>query len=391
MISDPAGPARHRKNIMTYTKNQHMLSQWFLRNFRSDDTALSPKEKQRVWAHVVVLTAEGENDIKDIPLPISSVAVCKDCFRLTDGDTGEIFDIENELSDYEKDMAVLVRDLVQNHNFTRLANCDRDDFPVEKLASFGIFQMILNLNNPQSRFPGKAELFRSFIIPVKNDLQNIISETLSLPEVMPKVASLSIYQKLIRIARSSSGDDEKAKAMFVLFSLLALQGKITMVDVMAKLRGAIFSGIHRVDIFHTGHHFDSIEPRPVFTISPNVFCKMTEEPVLYLPLAHNLALKFHQYPQPGFFTPLEINVFSPAPQNLMIEDPSRINIYKCSYDYIDQTMSTIDMCNVGFSNIIYSSWQLSDVENYLRLQNEHRDTYYLPEHPVRWTVTREKG
>ncbi|MCD2510716.1 DUF4238 domain-containing protein, partial [Enterobacter kobei] len=67
------------------------------------------------------------------------------------------------------------------------------------------------------------------------------------------------------------------------------------------------------------------------------------------------------------------------------------NIYKCSYDYIDQTMSTIDMCNVGFSNIIYSSWQLSDVENYLRLQNEHRDTYYLPEHPVRWTVTREKG
>ena len=38
---------------MGYTRNQHMLSQWFLRNFRSDDTAQSPKEKQRVWAHVV--------------------------------------------------------------------------------------------------------------------------------------------------------------------------------------------------------------------------------------------------------------------------------------------------------------------------------------------------
>jgi hypothetical protein len=38
---------------MGYTRNQHMLSQ-FLRNFRSDDTAQSPKEKQRVWAHVVV-------------------------------------------------------------------------------------------------------------------------------------------------------------------------------------------------------------------------------------------------------------------------------------------------------------------------------------------------
>ncbi|HDU3661302.1 TPA: DUF4238 domain-containing protein [Klebsiella pneumoniae subsp. pneumoniae] len=376
---------------MGYTRNQHMLSQWFLRNFRSDDTAQSPKEKQRVWAHVVVPAAESKNDIKDIPLPISSVAVCKDCFRLTDGDTGEVFDIEHELSDYEQDMALLVRDLVQNHNFPRLANCDTDDFPVEKLASFAIFQMLLNLNNPQSRFPGKNELFQSFINPVKNNIQHIISETISFPEVMPELATLSIYQKLIRIARSSSGDDEKAKAMFVLFSLLALQGKITMIDAMARLRGEFFSGIHRVDIFHTGHHFDSTEPRPVFTVSPNVFCKMTEERVLYLPLAHNLALEFYQYPEHGFFTPLEINVFSPDPQKLLTKDMSRINIYKCSYDYIDQVMSTIDIYNVGFSNIIYSSWQLSDVENYLRLQNEHHDTYYLPEHPVCWTVSREKG
>lgn len=376
---------------MGYTRNQHMLSQWFLRNFRSDDTAQSPKEKQRVWAHVVVPTAEGENDIKDIPLPISSVAVCKDCFRLTDGDTGEIFDIEHELSDYEQDMALLVRDLVQNHNFPRLANCDSDDFPVEKLASFAIFQMLLNLNNPQSRFPGKGELFQSFITPIQNDLQHIISETLSLPEVMPEVAALSIYQKLIRIARSSSVDGEKAKAMFVLFSLLALKGEITMVDVMAKLRGEVFSGIHRVDIFHTGHHFDSTDPRPVFTVSPNVFCKMIDEHVLYLPLAHNLALAFHQYPQHEFFTPLEINVYSPDPQKLVTEDQSQINIYKCSFDYIDQIMSTIDMYNVGFSNIIYSSWQLSDVENYLKLQNEQPDTYYLPEYPVRWAATRENG
>ena len=49
-----------------------------------------------------------------------------------------------------------VRDLVQNHNFARLANPDdTDDFPVEKLASFAIFQMLLNLNNLQSRFPVK--------------------------------------------------------------------------------------------------------------------------------------------------------------------------------------------------------------------------------------------
>lgn len=371
---------------MAYTKNQHMLSQWFLRNFRSDDTALRPKEKQRVWSHVVILTSEGMNDIKNIPLPISSVAVCKDCFRLTDGDTGEIFDIEHELSEYEKDMALLVRDLVQHHNFSRLANCDTHDFPVEKLASFATFQMILNLNNPQSRFPGKSELFQSFIKPIKENLQHIIFETLSLPNVMPELASLSIYQKVLRIARSSSGDEEKAKAMFVLFSLLALQGKITMVHSVTELCKEIFSGIYRVDIYHTGHVFDSTEPRPVFTVSPNVFCQMVEERVIYLPLAHNLALMFHQYPEEGFFTPLEINVFSPEPRKLLIQDPSRVNIYKCSYDYIDQTMSTIDMFNVGFSNIIYSSWQLSDVENYLRLQKKHPDTYYLPEQPVRWTA-----
>lgn len=376
---------------MAYTKNQHMLSQWFLRNFRSDDTALSPKEKQRVWSHVVIPTSEGMNDIKDIPLPISSVAVCKDCFRLTDGDTGEIFDIEHELSDYERDMAVLVRDLVEYHNFSRLANCDTHDFPVEKLASFGTFQMILNLNNPQSRFTGKEALFQALIEPIKANLQTIISGTLSLPEVMPELACLSIYQKLMRIAKSSSAEEEKAKAMFILFSLLALQGKPTMVDTLAKLRGDFFSGIHRVDIYHTGHTFDSTEPRPVFTVSPNVFCQMVEERVIYLPLAHNLALMFHQYPEEGFFTPLEINVFSPDPQKLLIQNASRVNIYKCSYDYIDQTMSTIDTFNVGFSNIIYSSWQLSDVENYLRLQDEHPDTYYLPEQPVRWAADRVKS
>ena len=34
---------------------------------------------------------------------------------------------------------------------------------------------------------------------------------------MPELAALSIYQKLIRIARSSSGDDEKAKVILYYF------------------------------------------------------------------------------------------------------------------------------------------------------------------------------
>ncbi|MCU6172412.1 DUF4238 domain-containing protein [Enterobacter bugandensis] len=374
---------------MAYTKNQHMLSQWFLRNFRSDDTALSHRGRQRVWCHVVVPGAEGQNDIKDIPLPISSVAICKDCFRLTDGETGESFDIENELSEYENKTAALVRDLVRNHNFARLANCDRHDFPAEALAGFGIFQLILNLNNPQSRFAGKDALFQSLIAPLKAGMAQLIAGTLALPEQMPELASLGLYQKLMRVARSSSGDEEKAKAMFILFSLLALEGRPTMVDTVTRLRQDMFSGLYRIDIFHSGHALDSTAPRPVFTVSANVICHMTEERIIYLPLAHNLALAFYRYPEEGFFTPLELNVFSPAPEKLGSQNVSRVRLWQCSFDYIDQVMSTIDMYNLGFSNIIYSSWQLSDVENYLRLQNEHPATWYLPEKPVRWRFAGE--
>lgn len=165
---------------------------------------------------------------------------------------------------------------------------------------------------------------------------------------------------------------------------------MTMVDSLNKLRLKIFSGIHRVDIFHTGHDFNSTDPRPVFTVSPLVFCQMIQERVIYLPLAHNLALMFHQYLEDGFFVPLEINVFSPEPNKLNFQNTTGLNIFRCSYDYIDQVMSTIDGFNVGTSNIIYSSWHLRDVENYLRLQEEHPDAYYLPEHPVPWHFHKEK-
>ncbi|MEI9629323.1 DUF4238 domain-containing protein [Phytobacter diazotrophicus] len=376
---------------MAYTTNQHMLSQWVLRNFRSDDTALHPKNKQRVWAHVVVPTAEGENDIKDIPLPISSVAVCKDCFRLTDGVTGELFDIEHELSAYEHSISVLVRELVQEHQFARLADCDTDNFPVEDLAGFAILQMMLNLNNPQSRFPDKASLLESLIKPVVDNICEHVSAILSLTTTHPTLAEQSIYQKLIRIAGSSSGAEDKARALFILYSILALQKKQTPLGTAAYLRDEIFSGIYVIDVFHTGHDFNSTEPRPVFTVSANVFCALRDERIIYLPLSHNIALRFNQVPGKGFYQNPAIRVFSPVPSSLKCSGTERLEIYQCSYDFIDQVMSTIDMYNNGCSNIIYSSWQLSDVENYLKLQDEQPDTWYLPEHPVRWTAASEKG
>lgn len=371
---------------MTYTRNQHMLSQWVLRNFRSDDTALHPKSKQRVWAHVVVPAAEGQNDIKDIPLPISSVAVCKDCFRLTDGATGELFDIEHELSVYENSISVLVRELVQEHQFARLGNCDAEDFPVEELAGFAILQMILNLNNPQSRFPHKESMFESLIKPVVDNINEHVSSILSLTTTYPSLTEQLIYQKLIRVAASSSCTDDKARAIFILYSILALQKKQTPLGTASYLRDEIFSGIYAIDVFHTGHDLNSTEPRPVFTVSANVFCVLPDEKIIYLPLSHNISLRFNQVSGKGFYQNPTIRVFSPVPSSLKCSEHERLEMYQCSYDFIDQVMSTIDSFNNGFSNIIYSSWQLCDVENYLRLQDEQPDTYYLPERPVRWTA-----
>lgn len=375
---------------MVFVRNQHMLSQWVLRNFRSDDTALHPKGKQRVWAHVVVPTAEGVNDIKDIPLPISTVAVCKDCFRLSDGATGELFDIEHELSTYENSISVLANELIHEHQFSRLANCDTEDFPVEDLAGFAILQMILNLNNPQSRFPHKESMLESLIKPVVDNISEHVSSILSLTTTHPSLSEQLIYKKLIRVAGSGSAAEDKAHAIFILYSILALQKKPTPIGTAAYLRDKIFAGIYAIDVFHTGHDLKSTEPRPVFTVSANIFCALPNEGVIYLPLSHNIALRFNTIPGKGFYQNPTVRVFSPVPSSLKCSESEQLEIYQCSYDFIDQIMSTIDSYNNGFSNIIYSSWQLSDIEKYLKLQDEHPDTYYLPEYPVHWTPTGEK-
>jgi subtilase family serine protease len=94
--------------------------------FRSDDTALSAKEKQRVWCHTVYMTPDKENVLHTQPLPISSVAVSKNCFRLIDAETGQPFDIEDEL--YERLTAGVVNDIIHEHNFSRLVTHCRKIF-----------------------------------------------------------------------------------------------------------------------------------------------------------------------------------------------------------------------------------------------------------------------
>ncbi|ENA3564973.1 TPA: DUF4238 domain-containing protein, partial [Escherichia coli] len=166
---------------MDYTKNQHVLSQWVLRNFRSDDTALYAKEKQRVWCHTVYMTPEKENVLHTQPLPISSVAVSKNCFRLIDAETGQPFDIEDELGVYERLLAGIVNDIIHEHNFSRLRHTHPDDFPVEKLTSFAVMQLMLNLYNPQNKNPYKQEMLEQFHADIQDHLSEYIHSINQLP------------------------------------------------------------------------------------------------------------------------------------------------------------------------------------------------------------------
>jgi hypothetical protein len=52
---------------------------------------------------------------------------------------------------YERLTAGVVNDIIHEHNFSRLRHTLPEDFPVEKLASFAVMQLMLNLHNPQNK------------------------------------------------------------------------------------------------------------------------------------------------------------------------------------------------------------------------------------------------
>lgn len=134
------------------------MPQWVLRNFRSDDTANLDKGKQRVWCHTIYLDEYKENIIKEQPLPIASVGLSKSCFSLFDGETGELFDIEQELSCYELRTSGIFNKLIRDHDFSSLLNVNTPGCSIETIVNFMTIQMIINLHNPQHKYDGK-ELF----------------------------------------------------------------------------------------------------------------------------------------------------------------------------------------------------------------------------------------
>lgn len=364
---------------MKYTKNQHMLSQWVLRNFRSDDTAFQPKDKQRVWCHTVYHSKDKENDIKEIPLPISSVAISKDCFMLVDGETGRKFDIENELSNYEKDTSIIFNELVHGHEFNKLLNVSEKGNSLEKMVNFMVVQMFLGLLNPQNKMEGRHEVLNQILESMVDKFQNIKSLLSNPPSAVKPYFTHDVFRKALRVINSSSDVLEKCKALFFLFMLAEANNIPSLLGHLSSFRKSIFSKINITGIYHTGYDFDSTETRPVFTISPNVIILNTENDFNLLPLAHNLAIGFSLCQHNHYNSHLDI--FSVDPRKLKCESSKNLRIFKVSHDYIDGIIGWVSMIGVGQTNTMYTPYELKDIERYLKLQNENYEHHYTPENP----------
>jgi hypothetical protein len=364
---------------MSHTRNQHVISRWILRNFRSDDTAILERDKKRVWTHTVYNDPEKGNVLRDLPLPIASVGMKRDCFTLSDGKTDCKFDIENELSIYEKKTSDFINSIVQEHDFEQLLDVGGHDYPLEMLLNYIVIQFVLGLHNPQNKSEHKDEILEHYISSIMRDFDNLKIQLESPPSEFFALMGGDIYKKINRVMNSSSPKEEICKAVLILFMIAECEGLPTLMNFLPTIRNNLFKGIYIEGIYHTGYEFDAIGPRPVFTIGPNIMCLDPEKGILDLPLSHNLAIHFsigkHEYYN-SF-----LRIFSADPSKLKCKNSKNVNIYKVSHDYIDNITSIINSINISHSNTIYTPHCLKDVEDYLALQDSNESFYYNPEKP----------
>lgn len=365
---------------VVYKRNQHVLSQWILRNFRSDDTATQVKDKQRVWCHTVHLNDQEENVIREIPLPISSVAVSKDCFMLIDGETNEKFDIEEELCEYEFRTASLFNKLIHGNEFQLLIDVRENACKsLDVVLDFMIIQMLLNSHNPQNKNNEKEVAFDSLVELVVVYLPNIMRDVDDPPEHMKSINDSTIYKKIKRVLRSSSEEREKAKSLVVLFFLAESKGLPVPFGWLDGLKREIFNNIYIEGVYHTGYAFDSSELRPVFSIGPNIFSYWNDNKNIYLPLSHNYAIGFSVGDKELYNK--VINIYSANPALLKCKSSAQLKVYNVSHDYIDGITSIIAVGSVSMANTIYTPFELRDIHNYLALQEKDRETFYSPSEP----------
>ena len=365
---------------MKYTKNQHMLSQWVLRNFRSDDTANHSKDKQRVWCHTVYLSSEKENIIKEIPLPISSIAINKDCFMLTDGESGVKFDIEDELSSYERDTSILFNELVHEHKFHKLLDVGRKGNALEILVNFMVIQLFLGFLNPQNKMDGKDEVLTHILSDMVENYQNISALILHPPTHVKPYCNQDIFKKMPRVIRSSSEVYHKCKALFYLSMLAEAKNLPSPLGYLSRVRNEMFSKIYITGVYHTGYDFDSTDIRPVFTITPNIFILNSNNNFNLLPLAHNLAISFSLGESEYYNSHLEI--YSVDPSKLKCRSSKKIHTFKVSHDFIDGIAGWIPAIGASHTNTLYTPYELKDIERYLVHQENNYEHHYTPDTPV---------
>jgi hypothetical protein len=364
---------------MKYTKNQHMLSQWVLRNFRSDDTAHASKDKQRVWCHTVSISDGNENDIKEIPLPISSIAIHKDCFMLIDRDSEKKFDIEEELSEYERDTSVLFNELVHKHKFHKLLDVSRKGNALEKMVNFMVIQMLLGFLNPQNKMDGKEDVLDHILPDMVKNYKNIRELITNPPSHVKLFYEQSIFRKMLRVMESHSEVYEKCKALLFLSMLAEAKNLPSPIGYLARVRNGIYSNIHITGIYHTGYEFDSTEVRPVFTTSPNVVMMNEKNNFNLLPISHNLAIGFSIGVAEYYNS--HLNIYSVYPNNLKCKSSKKLKIHRVSHDYIDSISGWLNMIGVGQTKTMYTPYELKDIQRYLQHQEDNYEHHYSPENP----------
>ncbi|WP_273049307.1 DUF4238 domain-containing protein [Pseudoalteromonas sp.] len=363
---------------MKYTKNQHMLSQWILRNFRSDDSVGYPKDKQRVWCHTVYPSGK-ENEVRDLSLPISSVGVNKNCFMLIDGESGNKFDIENELSEYELSTSIVFNELVKKHKFQRLLDINRRDNTLVSILNFMVIQMVLGFYNPQNKMEGKDKILSPMLDDMLINYQRIEAIIKNPPSNVKSYYQQPLFQKMLKVVNSESSKAEKCKTLFILSMLAEAKFLPSLFGYLAVVRNSMFAKIYISGIYHTGYDFDSIEKRPVFTVSPNTFIINENNNMNLLPLSHNLCLSFSLKESEYYNDHLKI--YSADPSKLNCRSSKRKHIYKVSHDFIDNITAWVCAGNIGHTNTMYTPHSLKDVEDYLNLQNENENFYYSPSVP----------
>ncbi|WP_286800383.1 hypothetical protein [Pseudomonas sp. UBA4034] len=366
---------------MVHTIKQHVMPQWVLRNFRSDDTALAEKGKQRVWCHTVYLDENKQNVIKEFPLPISSVGVAKSCFSLIDAETGELFDIEQELSEYELRTSTVFNGFIRNQDFSSLLRVGEAGNSLEAVVNFMTIQMVLNLHNPQHKYGGKELFFSSLMKGLEENFLEVKAAINGMPDYVLELYGPEFSRKIVRVSNSTSDKSQVCKVLFVLFVLAESKGLPILVKSLSVLRDHLFGNIYIEGVYHTGYSFDSIESRPVFAIGPNVFSKSIDGELIYLPIAHNWAFGFSVRKKKFYNS--ELIIYSANPANLNLATDNQIKLFKVSHDFIDNIVGHVLMGAVGNSNTIYTPHECADVDRYLAMQGENEDFFYKPTHPER--------